>query len=147
MNTFDNDHNPHAVSANADRWTPILNGEVFCSPACGSGCKREDYDRAVLGANTLAAIMGYGWETRIWENLGWHYVVRKGCGEIRYDGKQFIATIRLEANVLITRSAATPQQALAIAGGVLDEKIARLSRLRSALSLEPFEIEDCTVIR
>ena len=62
-------HNPNQVPAAPDEWTPVLNGDVFCSPACGHECKKADYDRAVEAANALAARMGYRWEVEVWENV------------------------------------------------------------------------------
>lgn len=62
-------------------WTPILKGDVYCSPRCGMNCKKAWHDDAVEKAAALAARLGAGWEPRVWENLGWHYSVNKGvCG-------------------------------------------------------------------
>jgi hypothetical protein len=34
------------------------------------------------GAARLAKRMGRGWTGELWENLGWHYLVRSPCGRI-----------------------------------------------------------------
>lgn len=64
--------------------TPILSadGQHYCSPSCGRGCRKEWYDAAVRNALALAARMGDGWEPQVWENLGWHYRVTNGIGMI-----------------------------------------------------------------
>ena len=56
-------------------WTPVLNGDTYCSPRCGAKCTKADYDLCVTRANRLCKLLGEGWETRVWENLGWHYEV------------------------------------------------------------------------
>lgn len=55
--------------------------EVYCSPACGHECRRAEFDRATIAADKLCAkLHGAGlpgdWMPHVWENLGWHYVVR-----------------------------------------------------------------------
>jgi hypothetical protein len=40
---------------------------------CGRGCTEAEYQRAVHGAAKLKKILGVGWHTEVWENLGWHY--------------------------------------------------------------------------
>lgn len=55
------------------RWTPVLNGDKYCAPACGSGCTKAAYDLARANALTLATELGEGWEPNVWENMGWHY--------------------------------------------------------------------------
>lgn len=64
------------------RHQPVLNGNIYCAPRCGAKCKKAAYDRAVKEAGELAAKMGDGWEPRVFENMGWHYSVRKGVAEI-----------------------------------------------------------------
>lgn len=63
----------------ARRWSPVRAGATYCSPACGNGCTWADYGKAVLAAASLATELGDGWEPEVWENLGWHYRVKKGC--------------------------------------------------------------------
>lgn len=66
-----------------DRWTPVLNGEIYCSSACGGRCKKREYDRAVFDSHALLqevpeSIRG-NWQARVWENLGWHFSIV--CGD------------------------------------------------------------------
>jgi hypothetical protein len=63
-------------------WTPQLRGKIYCSPACGGTkgfCTRAAYDRAVKDSADLAQRLGDDWEPVVWENLGWHWRVGKGC--------------------------------------------------------------------
>lgn len=57
-------------------WKPVLKGDVYCSLACGGGCKKAEYDRAVEEADKLCKKLGKNWKTRVWENLGWHWSVQ-----------------------------------------------------------------------
>ena len=73
-------------------WTPIRNGIIYCSPACGAGCTHEAYEEAVSLAVALAQKcnkeIGGNWEPRVHENLGWHWcVVQEGSNiTIGYGG-------------------------------------------------------------
>lgn len=60
------------MNENNDRRTPVLNGEVFCSPACGYGCKKKDYDLAVERAAALVKSLGVPWVPKVWESGKWH---------------------------------------------------------------------------
>lgn len=58
-------------------WNPVADGERYCSPACGRGCTREEYDAARKGAQELREqLPGDAWKPVVWENLGWHYAAR-----------------------------------------------------------------------
>ena len=63
-------------------WKPKLNGEQYCSPACGAGCTIQEHDRAVRDAHRLARRLGDKWTMRVWENLGWHYTAVSPCGQL-----------------------------------------------------------------
>lgn len=80
--------NSHAPKYIPD-WNPRpLPGGFYCSPACGGAkgwCKRADYARAIKDSDALATRMGAGWETEVWENLGWHWRLRKGNFELHPD--------------------------------------------------------------
>ena len=65
-----------------ERRVPVRRGPVYCSPACGCGCSYVAYQRAVVCGLLLALQMGPGWKTTVWENMGWHFAVRKGCARI-----------------------------------------------------------------
>jgi hypothetical protein len=79
-----------------DSWTPVPRGKTYCSPACGCGCKKRDYDRAVRDADHLVGrLAGSGWKALVWENVGWHFGAvsgpvqvygdrRGGGGRLRY---------------------------------------------------------------
>ena len=69
-----------------DGWTPVRNGDVYCSPLCGGGprtCTIQNYERAVDLSNKVAADLGPGWTTRVHENLGWRCSVTSPCRRIR----------------------------------------------------------------
>jgi hypothetical protein len=60
-------------------WTPAHgDGGTYCSPACGGGCTLKEYDRACQAAQALCKRLGRGWEPVVYENLGWHWHVRRG---------------------------------------------------------------------
>jgi hypothetical protein len=67
-------------------WTPRRSRkggvEIYCSPRCGLGCTRADYNKAHKDADALALRLGHGWTTNVWENLGWHFRVVSPCGRI-----------------------------------------------------------------
>lgn len=61
-------------------WAPVLKGEIYCSPRCGMNCKKADHDKAHAAAAACCAILGAGWEPRVWENWGWNWSADKaGC--------------------------------------------------------------------
>ena len=101
-----------------NRWKPRSRlGGIYCSPACGGGCTRADYDRAVRASKALAERMGEGWEPQVWENLGWYCAVKKGIASIRppsrnYDNKY---TIYFNTTPQVVTSAETPEDALGFA--------------------------------
>lgn len=68
-------HSPGRRSAppRPDSWTPVRNGNVYCSPACGHGCTHQAYLEATAQAHNLARLLGGGWHGVVSENLGWHY--------------------------------------------------------------------------
>lgn len=63
-----------------------------CSKWCGAGCTRAQYDRAVLSARGLVAMLGAGWVPRVHENLGWHAsAVYNRALKVTRNGDQFTA--------------------------------------------------------
>jgi ABC-type phosphate transport system ATPase subunit len=46
----------------------------------GYQCSKRDAEQAAHDA--LKLMNGKGWKVRIWENLGWHYCIYRGDGEI-----------------------------------------------------------------
>lgn len=72
------DHSPESRGASLHpRWTPIRTGTLYCSPACGHGCTFAEYEKAWVDANSLSDSMKSGWEPFVWENMGWHFNVKK----------------------------------------------------------------------
>lgn len=63
-------------------WTPVENGHIYCSPACGMGCTKAAYEEAhqwAASAQKTLALTGMGhWEIDVWENLGWHWRLKNG---------------------------------------------------------------------
>lgn len=104
-------------------WTPVSKpGGIYCSPACGCNCKRKDYDQAVRSSEVLANYLGKGWKPYVWENMGWHYNVSKGCVNVHAskDGSytayfnglhQFIGHAK-KANVAIDNAIKDAQSAI-----------------------------------
>ena len=142
------EYNPDNLpSAEADRWTPILDGDVFCSPACGYRCKLADYERAVESAKSLSNLLGGGWHPHIWENGGWLYEVTKGQASVCPDGDSYVAEINVdyisESNILsIRKTNSDPRRAVEELVLSLDETIGRLSRAKASVALDSISIED-----
>jgi hypothetical protein len=69
-------------------WEPRRVGPIFCSPACGGGCTREQFRVATREADALCKTLDQttplkGWTPYVWENLGWHYKAVSPCGRIK----------------------------------------------------------------
>jgi hypothetical protein len=76
-------------------WTPERSdtdkngkkGNFYCSPACGGKnlgvCTHERHQQAITESDLLASLMGEGWTTQVWENLGWHWEVISPCGRLK----------------------------------------------------------------
>ena len=71
MNIYE--HDETAIGDVDPRWTPILKGDQYCSPACGGRCKKSDYDKAVTQSNEIAQLLGDGWKPSVNENLVENY--------------------------------------------------------------------------
>lgn len=60
-------------------WNPVRQGDIYCSSACGGKCTWTAYQEAIRSSNELAKRcqeeIGGIWNTRIHENLGWHWSV------------------------------------------------------------------------
>lgn len=56
----------------SEDWTPVKMESVYCSPACGCGCRLDDHNKAVDRAAKLTASLRGDWRPRVWENMGWH---------------------------------------------------------------------------
>jgi hypothetical protein len=70
-------------------WTPVLRGETYCSPACGSGCTKSNYDHAVKkGGELKKRLMGRNWKIHIVENMCWFFYATSGPLQVyETDGK------------------------------------------------------------
>lgn len=107
--------------------------DVYCSPACGHGCLRSDYEKAVLAAVDLAMFHLEGdWIPEVVENFGWHWKVTKGKAEIRLmpSGKNY--SCHLNTQPPRSCSGPTPQAALDMA----------LSQARTALTTLQEDIKE-----
>lgn len=67
-------------------WTPIHNGDVYCSRLCGCQCTWEAYRACVDAANALCGLLGaHGeWKPIVSENTGWHYEAVRGNATVNY---------------------------------------------------------------
>lgn len=144
--TFDNG-NPTPLST-GDRWTPILDGEVYCAPACGCKCKLVDFKRATASAAALVADLGDGWQPRVWENLGWHFSASKGSATVDYSESDGHFTASIDAGLFRQRHelfravGVSPRAAVEAALAEIEHKIAALKRTASSASLEPLKIRN-----
>lgn len=64
-------------------WNPVLRGNTYCSPACGSGCTVFAYRDARTRAEFTARALGHGWTVHVHENMGWFAAVVSPCRRIR----------------------------------------------------------------
>lgn len=130
-----------------DRWTPVHSGDVFCSPACGSRCKRADFERATQRAATLVAMLGSGWQPRVWENGGWHFEVARGNATVSVDDDgQYEASVRFNFDGTrenrVTARSHDAREAVQAVVDTLSTQIAVLRRTLVALSPSAREIAD-----
>lgn len=135
-----------------DRWTPRLNGKMFCSPACGGKCKKADFDLATDGASALVSQLGRGWEPRVWENLGWHFeATKRGATVSVDDNAQYQASIRFRMDeriqLCVSETRSSPREAVEAVIAGIDARIAILKRALLSLSLATLEIQDAPELR
>ena len=70
-----------ALRGSKKNWIPVVRGAVYCSPACGGGCTRKDFNRAMQTAQALLRKMkSKGWILDVWENNGWHCALQSKDG-------------------------------------------------------------------
>jgi hypothetical protein len=130
-----------------DRWTPKLNGSIFCSPACGFGCKKADFDHATQRASALANKLGSGWQPHVWENGGWHFEVTKSAAIVSFEEEGlYQASIRFSfddrVELCISESRGDPREAIEAVTEVLNRRVATLTRTLLSVSIAPAEIQD-----
>lgn len=120
-------------------WTPVRNGDIYCSPRCGCKCTYEAYLKAKSDADALCETMGDDWEPAIWENCGWHYRAKNGVATIHppvggiptYSAWIEVGVIGVGENHLqFICSAETPQDAL---GFAVQEARTAVHRINAAL--------------
>lgn len=71
-------------------WIPVRRGQFYCSSACGGKCTWQAYQKAIKDAKACVKLMkSEGWNTIIWENLGWHWKIQKGAMSIYKEGKTY----------------------------------------------------------
>lgn len=143
MDIFDNG-NAHPISA-GDRHAPRLDGDAYCSPACGMGCKRAEFDRASELALGIAKRLGGGWKPHVWENTGWHFEVKKGIATITVDDEGFyvgaLVFVMSETNrVWIEKKGDDPRAVVEALSAELEERIAGLKRAILSISLDVVEV-------
>lgn len=130
-------------------WTPRLqdNGRVYCSPACGMKCRKEDHDKAQAAATALAARLGPEWKPRVWENMNWHYSANHKASKIsvyprirRWEGRseheEGVDEYRVYFNInpQIITEAIDPVEAVRQALKELDDHIASLQATHYAIA-------------
>lgn len=62
--------------AEALSWDPVRCGDIYCAPACGGKCTWAAYQEAHKNAKALVLMLGEGWVSDVWENLGWHWAAK-----------------------------------------------------------------------
>lgn len=138
------EHDQTAVGEVDPSWTPILNGEIYCSPSCGGKCKKPDYDNARQVSNEVATQLGDGWIPKVYENLGWYWKVVKGNAEVTptYDKKSYIAEIQfnLDQNYFFRANDPNPRNAVKKVREQLVDVIRKLEQQYSSLELDPISI-------
>lgn len=116
---------------------PVRKGKIYCSPRCGAGCTHADYIAAKDAAARLIIRLGKGWKARVWENLGWHWMVSNGAVEVvphtgyRRRVEEYAAWFQGEQQI-ITEHYATPEKALEVLRETIiarAEEMAKASRM------------------
>ena len=119
-------------------WTPVRNGPIYCSTACGGGCKHAAYLAVAAQAEAMCAALGPAWEPRVNENLGWHCHVQLGGdpwgqGGIRVSAYRDTFTAFADGQAF---SADTALEAVAMARKTIEAKVAGLNNLLALMAPE-----------
>ncbi len=56
---------------------------LYCGDECGRGCTHEEYNRALSAAVTAESTMP-GWTANVWENMGWHWNLKRETGVVHW---------------------------------------------------------------
>ncbi|WP_454727895.1 MULTISPECIES: hypothetical protein [Cupriavidus] len=146
MNDVIENGNAYPLAAEGDRWTPVLQGKVFCSPACGSRCKKADYERATQRAAALVQELGPGWQPRIWENGGWYFEVTKSSASVSEVDGGYRADMRFDFGtrhqLCVAETRANARAAVEAVIARVERDIAGLRRQLLAMAPAPHAIED-----
>lgn len=136
------EHDQTAVDEVDPRWTPVLNGEIYCSPSCGGKCKKSAYDNAVQTSNEIATQLGESWTPQVHENLGWHWKVVKGNAEVSDTHKGYSAIIQFnqEQNYYFRADDSDPRKAVQKVREQLADVIKKLERQYTSSALDPISI-------
>lgn len=145
MQTTLENGSPH-VPAVGDRHTPVLNGDIYCSPACGMACKKAEFDAVSEQARIVAFQLGSGWEPHVWENCGWNFEVKKGMATVsaERDGgylAQLEFTMSENQFEYLREVSPDPRAAVEAVGEIMKARILALQRALSSVSLDVIEIE------
>ena len=134
MQTVFDNGNPTPLAV-PDEWTPIHDGETYCSPACGARCTRAAFDAATAQVQALVAELGEGWEQEIWENLGWHFEAKKRGAIVSVEEDGYKASMRFEmgdaTDIYVAETRATPREAV---DAVIDRISGHVKALQRALT-------------
>jgi len=134
--------------ATADRWTPILAGDIYCSLACGSWCKLVEFEQGTASASALVAELGPGWKPRVWENGGWYFSAENGAATVDYSERGGNFTACIDAGVFNERheqfraEGSDPRAAMEAVLDQVKHKIASLKLTAVSAALEPLQIDD-----
>lgn len=137
---MDIEYNPDNLPSTetASAWTPVLDGDIYCSPGCGSRCKKADYDMAVREANRLSETLGDGWEPEVWENGGWYYEICRGGARVSLLGNgEYVATCQVDGpqeSITLRYRHVDPRRAVQDMVQAMTGMIARLTRARDSLA-------------
>lgn len=137
------DHDQTAVGEVDPRWTPILKGDIFCSPSCGGNCKKSAYDEALQASNIVASLLGEGWTPQVYENLGWYWQVVKGNIEVIHSNNGYSAILQFsldEENYYFRSDDLEPRKAVEKVRNQLHEIIRKLERQLASSALDPILI-------
>lgn len=142
MATFE--HDQFTLDEPDLRNTPVLKGDIYCSPFCGGQCKKAAYDKAVSDSDLVAKTLGEGWNPRVYEKLGWHWKVSKGHVEVSLSGDVFYACFQFNANNSHYYYNATnkcPREAVEDVRNQLSAAIDSLTRQLASSALDPILLE------
>ena len=123
-----------ARTAEELRRTPIRKGTRYCSPLCGHGCLYSEFEEVTKKAAALAKKCGVGWESQVWENLGWHYSAAKGKATIYpASGKGYFILFNTEQQVHVSTNGQNVRALIQAAIRVAEQRVDAADRDIAAL--------------